>query len=189
MVIHRAYKTELAPTHEQVKLLIRQAGMVRFVFNWGLARKIEARNKGERTPSAKTLDNELRKLKDSLPEYAWLNDVASHPRQAALANVDAAFKNFFARCKNKKPGKKGFPRFKSRKRGDAVGIRHFSYRIEEGHVNVSKIGRIKLKERGYLPVGTYGENSCGRLLGLTITQRAERWFVSVQAEVESEQQQ
>lgn len=185
MLIHRAYKTELDPTPEQVVALGRQAGMARFVFNWGLARKIEARAKGEKTPSAKTLDNELRKLKENDPAYAWLNEVAAHPRQAALSNVDTAFKNFFDRCKKGGKDNKGFPRFKSRKRGDAVGIRHFSYRIHDAFINVSGIKHIKLKEHGYIPMGVYGASPNGiRLMGLTITERADHWFVSVQVEQE-----
>lgn len=186
MLIHRAYKTELDPTPEQVVALGRQMGAVRFVYNWGLARKIEARKKREKMPSAKTLDNELRKLKDSDPEYAWLQDVASFPRQAALANIDIAFRKFFERCQKGGKGKKGFPRFKSRKRGGTIGIRHFSYRIENAFINVSGLKHIKLKEKGYMPLGAYAiESPSGmRLLGMTITERAGRWFVSVQVEQE-----
>lgn len=195
MLIHRAYKTELAPTAEQIKLLQRQAGACRFVFNWGLARKIEARQKGEKVPSAKTLDRELCRLKDSDTTYAWLNETASQPRQAALEHVDLAFKNFFDRVKKGVKGKKGFPRFKSRKRGDTVGIKCFGYCVENNRVRVPKIGWVKLKEKGYLPIGKDMsrrlfdlEPNAGdvRLLGMTVTERAGRWFASVQTEQEIE---
>lgn len=187
MRISRAYKTELAPNGEQLKALARQAGAVRFVYNWGLAQKIAARERGEKVPSGKTLDNHLRALKDSNPDFAWLNEVASHPRQAALANVDTAFKNFFDRLKKGKRGKSaGFPKFKSRKRGDTVGIRHFSYRITETHLHIARVGTIKLKEKGYMPVGKYGAQADGsRLMGVTITERAGRWFASIQVEMDA----
>lgn len=187
MRILRAYKTELDPTPEQKISLGRHAGAMRWVYNWGLAYKIAARERGEKVPSAKTLDGMLRKLKDSGDDmYAWLNDIPSHPRQAALANLDAAYKNFFERIKNGKRGRAvGFPKFKSRKRGDSVGIRHFSYSIEGDRINVSRISSIKLKERDYMPSGKYGLQPCGsRFYGLTITERAGRWFASVQVEIE-----
>lgn len=187
----------------------------RWAFNWALGKKIEdvrAATEGQKLKirSGKTLDGELRALKDSDEAYTWLNEIASHVRQAAIAQVDAAVKNFFGMLKrNKTAGIKnhrkrswrkrlakrpetsslelmqGFPEFKSRKRGDSIGIRHYSYRISERAVRIARVdGAIKLKESGYLPAGCYNEGDGIRLLGLTISTRAGRWFASVQVEQE-----
>jgi len=45
-------------------------------------------------------------------------------------------------------------------------------------IQLPRLGRLRLKERGYLPV------SGVHLLSATVSERGRRWFVSVQAEVE-----
>ena len=40
----------------------------------------------------------------------------SHACQASVENVERAIKRFFANCKNNKPGKKGYPKFKKHSR-------------------------------------------------------------------------
>jgi hypothetical protein len=41
MIINRAYKIELDLNNKQTSLFIHYAGTARFVYNWGLVRKIE----------------------------------------------------------------------------------------------------------------------------------------------------
>jgi putative transposase len=53
-----------------------------------------------------------------------------------------------------------------------------SIHIFEGAVQLPRLGRLRLKERGYLPVGGV------HLLSATVSERGGRWFVSVHAEVE-----
>lgn len=45
-------------------------------------------------------------------EYEWANKLNSMARQAAAERAWAAIKRFYDNCKKKKPGKKGFPKFK-----------------------------------------------------------------------------
>ena len=44
MLIQRAYRVELKPNNKQVSLLLRHVGAGRFVYNWGLQRRIEEYN-------------------------------------------------------------------------------------------------------------------------------------------------
>ncbi|HAZ46937.1 MAG TPA: transposase [Cyanobacteria bacterium UBA11369] len=45
-------------------------------------------------------------------EYEFVKDLNSHACQSSVENVERAINRFYDNCKNKKPGKKGYPRFK-----------------------------------------------------------------------------
>ena len=75
--------------------------------------------------------------------------------QEALWNLDAAFQQFFRRCALKKQGKwkgkLGYPQFKTKKKG--LGSFRLTGRIvvSEKAIVLPRLGRLRLKERGYLP--------------------------------------
>lgn len=48
----RAYKTELDPNNVQRTVLLRYAGVARFAYNWGLARRIEEFEKTGKSSNA-----------------------------------------------------------------------------------------------------------------------------------------
>ena len=52
MIVLRAFKTELDFNNAQRTACARHAGVARFAYNWGLARKIEAYQNGEKAPTA-----------------------------------------------------------------------------------------------------------------------------------------
>lgn len=178
----RAYKTEINPTIEQRTLLVQACGAARFVFNWGLAQKKAALEAKLKPPTYAQLNKELTKLRG---EHDWLAAVASHTCQGALRNLDAAWGNFFKSKAGKRKGRRmGFPRFKSRRNGLGQ-IKNYGFEVAEDSIRWSGIGWINLKERDYLPHGKYGVwNSGKRLICLTISERAGRWFVAAQTEEE-----
>lgn len=176
MKIQRAYKTEIDPNADQLRGLMQHCGASRFVYNWGLAQCVEDRKAGRKHRSGMTLDKELRSLKDTDPAFMWLQGVSSQARQAALAHLDRAYQNFFRRCKTGAKHK-GFPRFHSRKRG--IGsFTVYGSAATETHIRLPNIGWVKLKEYGYIPT------ALGASDGVTVSERAGRWYVSVQMEVE-----
>jgi putative transposase len=178
--ILRAYKTELDPTVSQTDQLLQHAGCARWAYNWGLRRKIESYEKTRKSPSWVDLNRELNALK-KLPVEAggipWMYESSKCAPQEALRNLDRAFEGFFRRCKQG-AARKGFPRFKSRKRG--VGGFRFSegIKVSERLVQLPRLGEIKLKQRGYLPT------SGVKILSAAVSERAGRWFVSIQVEQE-----
>ncbi len=105
-LIHKSYKFRIYPTKEQESLLSKHFGHCRFVFNHFLNERKEKYLK-EKTSlnyydNARTL-TELKKDE----EFVWLKEVNSQSLQAAIRNLDIAYKNFFNK-QNK------FPRFKSK---------------------------------------------------------------------------
>jgi putative transposase len=178
MNILRAFKTELDMNNAQKTACARHAGAARFAYNWGLARKIEAYQKGEKIPTAIDLHRELNELKKG--ELAWMYEVSKCAPQEALRNLDQAYAHFFRRVKEKKAGRKvqaGFPKFKSKKNGIGGFRLTGAIHVFDNAIQLPRLGVLRLKERGYLPVeGVH-------ILSAAVSERAGRWFVSVQVEM------
>jgi putative transposase len=116
-------------------------------------------------------------------DVPWMYEMSKCAPQEALWNLDAAFTNFFRRCALKKQGKwkgkVGYPQFKTKKKG--LGSFRLTGRIvvSEKAIVLPRLGRLRLKERGYLP--TSGEV---QLVSATVTEQAGHWYVSLQVEEE-----
>jgi putative transposase len=132
------------------------------------------------TLTAMDLHKELNQLKKT--EFSWMYAVSKCAPQEALRNLDAAFAQFFRRVKLKKAGKwrgkVGFPRYKARKHGVGKFRLTGTIKVFEGHIQLPRLGKLKLKERGYLPTQEV------HILSATVSEQAGRWFVSVQVEEE-----
>jgi putative transposase len=100
--------------------------------------------------------------------------------QEALRDCDKAFDNFFRRCKQKKKGKKGFPKFKSKKNDKQSFRLTGSIHVLDGFIQLPRLGKIKLFEKDYLPKNA-------KILSATVSKRAGKWFVSIQVEEENNQ--
>ena len=179
MIVQRAFKTELDLNDVQRTACARHAGTARYAYNWGLARKIAAFKAGQKRPSAIDLHRELNALKQT--ELGWMYEVSKCAPQEALRNLDRAFEHFFRRMREKKAGKPvkaGYPRFKSRKSGRGSFRLTGVIRVFDDGIQLPRLGRLRLKEHGYLPA------SGVRILSATVSEQAGRWFVSLQVEME-----
>ena len=181
MLVVRGYKTELDLNDEQRTACLKHAGVSRFVYNWGLARSIEAyRNTGKR-PTAIDLHKELNKLKRT--DFPWMYETSKCAPQEALRDLDKAYKNFFRRVELKKQGqwrgKLGFPKMK--KKSKAIGSFRVtgSIKVCSDAVQLPRLGRLRLHEHAFIPVDA-------KVLSATVSEQAGRWFVSIQVEAEQE---
>src|SRR5260370_39845256 len=154
VTVTRAYKTELALNDRQVTACKRHAGAARFAYNWGLARKQAAYAATGKSPSAIDLHRELNTLKQT--ELSWMYEVSKCAPQEALRNLDSAFAHFFRRCQLKKAGKLkgkvGYPQRKSKKHGLGSFRLTGSIAVFPDTIQLPRLGRLRLKERGYLPL-------------------------------------
>ena len=180
MKIVRGYKTELDLNRAQITACLQHAGVARFTYNWGLRRYQEEYAAGRKTPTAIGLHKELNALKKT--DFPWMYDVSKCAPQEALRNLEKAFKNFFNNVKKKKQGKHkgklGYPRFKTKKKGIGsfrlTGLIH----VHEKHIQLPRLGLLKLKEANYIPTQEV------HILSATVSEKAGRWYVSVQVEEE-----
>lgn len=135
----KGYTYRIYPSKEQTELLYQMLGNARWVYNWSLNRRIEAYQKDKKKLSAFTLMKELKKLKEQ-PEYEWLNLSVAQSLQASIVNMEKAFTRFFKQ-------KKGFPKFKSKKRGKQTISFPQNTKIdfENNKISVNKLLWIKTK--------------------------------------------
>ena len=180
MMVQRAYKTELDLNDRQVTACKQHAGAARWAYNWGLQVKQERYRATTKSPNAIALHRELNALKKT--DVPWMYQVSKCAPQEALWNLDAAFAHFFRRCaltkQGKWKGKLGYPQFKTKKKG--LGSFRLTGRIvvSEKAIMLPRLGRLRLKERGYLPTGGV------QILSATVSEQAGHWYVSLQVEEE-----
>jgi putative transposase len=180
MLVQRAYQTELDLNERQVTACKQHAGAARWAYNWGLRIKKEQYRATKNSPTAIDLHRKLNALKKT--QVPWMYQVSKCAPQEALWNLDAAFQQFFRRCALKKQGKwtgkLGYPQFKTKKKG--LGSFRLTGRIavSEKAIVLPRLGRLRLKERKYLPT------SGVQILSATVSEQAGHWYVSVQVEEE-----
>jgi putative transposase len=175
----RGYKTELDPNNAQRTAFLKHAGTARFAYNWGLARSQEVHCTTGKRPTAIALHKELNALKKT--DYPWMYECSKCAPQEALRDLDDAYTNFFRKVALKKQGKHqgkcGFP--KPKKRSKAIGSFRLTGAIHVGasSIQLPRIGLVRLKEKDYLP-------SEAKILSVTVSEQAGRWYASVQVEEE-----
>lgn len=165
MEIVRGYKTESNPNNCQTTLFRQHAGIGRFAWNWALARIKDGTSK----PNAIQLHKEWNEWKKDNAPW-WVNCSKAAP-QEKFRDLQKAFSNFF---KGRKEGHKvGYPQFKSKKQGLGTFRLTGAIHVEEGRIQLPRIGWVRLKEHGYIPMDAH-------VLSVTVSEKAGRWFVSVQ---------
>jgi putative transposase len=170
------YRLDPAPRHRQG--LGRAFGCTRVVFNDALAARREAFAAGEPYITDAELSAQLTTVKTT-PERAWLGNVSSVVLQQALADLNTAYRNFFASATGKRKGPKvAPPRFRSRKdhRQSARFTANARFKVlPNGNLRLPKIGDIPVRWSRPLPA----EPS-----SVTVTKDAAgRYFASFVVEV------
>lgn len=133
----KAYKYRLYPTTEQATFFEKSFGCCRYVYNWALHRRIETyQNSGERL-SYVSIAKELTSLKKQ-EETEWLSEVSTQSLQSSIRNMDAAFTRFFRE-------KKGFPKFRSKKRNGKSFqfVQQVYVDFESKRIQMPKVGKVK----------------------------------------------
>ncbi len=102
----KALNIRLYPTEDQVHLMYKHIGCMRFVYNWALARQIENYKGNNKKLSVSELGKELTLLKNT-EGYEWLYEVSNATLKESIRDLDKAYKSFF--------NGSGFPKFKSKK--------------------------------------------------------------------------
>ena len=140
------YYYRLYPAPAQRAALARAFGCARVVFNDGLRARQQARGRAPYLTDAE-LSARLTAAKKT-PERLWLGEVSAVVLQQALADLNAAYRNFFASVKGeRKSPRAGPPRFRSRKdRRQAIRF------TANARFKVLPGGRLRLPKIGDVPV-------------------------------------
>lgn len=169
MQILKAFKFELMPNGEQIRKMKQFCGCSRFVFN----RALNYQNEQYKADKAFTFS--YRKIADLLPEWkrelTWLKDCHSQVLQQSLKDLEASFKNFFAK-------RSDFPKFKRKGEKD-------SFRFPQGCKLEQENNRIYFPKIGWVRYRN-SRNVLGIIKNVTISQKCGKWYVSIQTEFEQE---
>ncbi|MFC3890014.1 RNA-guided endonuclease InsQ/TnpB family protein [Lentzea rhizosphaerae] len=110
------YNLRIYPEPSQQDALARAFGCARVVFNDALRARRTAHENGEPYPSDGELSKRVITHAKSTPERAWLGEVSAVVLQQALADLNTAYRNFFASVTGIRKGRKvAVPRFRSSK--------------------------------------------------------------------------
>ncbi|MDR6998637.1 putative transposase [Neobacillus niacini] len=105
----------------------------------------------------------------------WIKDVSSKAVKQSIMNGDKAFKNFFK-------GLAKFPKFKKKKKQDVKAYfpknNPTDLSVERHRIKIPTLGWVRLKEYGHIP-------SNAKVYSCTVSQKADRYYVSVLCEVDS----
>lgn len=126
----RAYKYRFYPTPDQVELLSKTFGSVRFVYNSILNWRTIAYNTLNQSIDYKKASARLTEMKKQ-PELAWLGEVSCVPLQQTLRHQQSAFKNFFE-------GRANYPTFKSKRGKQSAEFTASAFKYRDGFLFIAK---------------------------------------------------
>jgi putative transposase len=148
------YNYRLYPSAGQQQALARAFGCARVVFNDGLRARQDARAAGLAYVTNAELSARLTAAK-ATPERAWLGEVSAVVLQQALADLNAAYRNFFASRSGRRKGPTMQPpRFRSRKdpRQAVRFTANARWKIMPGgKLRLPKVGDVRVKWSRGLP--------------------------------------
>lgn len=167
--MEHSYRFRIYPTKEQTIQIQRTFGCCRFVYNYYLAKRIDAYKSDKTTLGYKACSADMTALKKQLP---WLGEVDSIALQSSLRDLDTAYQNFFRRVKQGE--KPGFPCFKSKRKhrrsykSKCVGT---NIKVLDGAMQLPKLGNVKCRVSRKVE---------GRVLSATVSQEASgKYYVSL----------
>ena len=184
------YNYRVYPTPSQQASLARAFGCARVVFNDGLRARQEARAEGLPYLSDAELSKRVTAAKLT-PEREWLGEVSSVVLQQALADLNVAYRSFFASITGKRAGRRvAPPRFRSRK-DNRQAIRFTANArfkvLDNGRLRLPKIGDVQVHWSRTLPSApssvTIVKDAAGRYFASFVVQATDEPLPPTDSEV------
>jgi putative transposase len=166
----RTYRYRLFPTVAQAAILDRQLAICCELYNAALQERRDCYRATGKSIAFPAQSSQLPGIKADCPD---VGEVFSQVLQDVLHRVDKTFRAFYGRVRRGEK-KVGFPRWRSRRRYDSLTYPQMGFALEDRHVNVSKIGRLKVKV--HRPVQ-------GRIKTLSLKREVGKWYALFSCEV------
>jgi putative transposase len=185
------YNYRVYPTPAQQEALSRAFGCARVVFNDGLRARQQAHDAGGPYVCDGELSKRVITQAKQTPERAWLGEVSSVVLQQALADLNVAYRNFFASLSGKRKGHKvAPPRFRSRKdKRQAIRFtRNSRFAVlDNGRLRLPKIGDVSVRWSRPLPAApssvTVIKDAVGRYFASFVVQTSDEPLPTAESEV------
>jgi len=185
MQLRYNYRLDPRPGHQAA--FGKAFGCARVVFNDGLRARQEAHAAGQPYVIDAQLSARLTAAKKT-PQRAWLGEVSAVVLQQALADLNAAYRNYFASRNGERNGPKvNLPRFRSRK--DTRQAIRFTVNarfklLPNGRLRLPKIGDVPVRWSRPLPSDpssvTVIKDCAGRYFASFVVETGPRTLSAVQ---------
>ena len=165
--MNKAYKFRIYPNKEQLNLINRTFGCVRFIYNKMLGDKIK--HYKDTKENLKVTPAQYK------TEFDWLKEPDSLALANAQMNLEIAYKNFF---RNQSVG---FPKFKSKhkdKKSYTTNMVNGNIKLLDKYITLPKLGLIQVKKHREIP-------ESNKLKSCTVSQTPSgKYYVSILLEYE-----
>jgi putative transposase len=169
--MQRVHKIALDLNNVQRTHLVRCAGTARFAYNWALAEwniqyKAYKADPSLPKPTQTALRRQLNSIKRE--QFPWMLDVTKCAAQEAIIDLGRAFDNFFANQAKR-------PMFHKKGQRDSFRVSSGFFKVDGKAIRLPVIGWIQMRESLRWPDA--------KLLSVTVSRTADRWYASVVCEI------
>lgn len=169
MKAYLSHKIEILPTSVQRTFMAKSCGTSRVGYNTGLAIWESEYLKGNK-PTMFTVKKLLNARKKQ--DFPWSYEVSKCCMEEAIIDLGRAYSNFF------KVESARRPRFKKKGKNDSFRMGKSSFKLLGNRLRIAKLDKpIKLAEEFRFT---------GNLISCTISKKADKWFASVNVELDWE---
>ena len=163
----KAYKTEIYPTKEQIKLIHQTCGNVRYIYNQYIATNFERLEKKE--PIIWGYDYSKMINHDPMIP-SWLKTVSSKALKQAIMNAEGALRVYLK-------GDKGKPNFKKKSKDNSFYLTQ-GIKVERHRIFLPTLKWVRLKEFGYIPKD---------ISSVTVSVKNGRYYISCLSKTETDE--
>lgn len=163
----KAYKTEIYPTKEQIKLIHQTCGNVRYIYNQYIATNFERLEKKE--PIIWGYDYSKMINHDPMIP-SWLKTVSSKALKQAIMNAEGALRAYLK-------GDKGKPNFKKKSKNNSFYLTE-GIKVERHRIFLPTLKWVRLKEYGYIPKD---------ISSVTVSVKNGRYYISCLSKTETDE--
>ena len=143
----KSVKLRIYPNKSQIRIINGTLGCCRYIYNKYIESNIASYEKDKKFITGYDFDKYMNYLKTHDKDYEWIKKYSTKAVKDTLRNAEKSFKRFF---KNKK----GFPKFKSRKRVHKESyffIKNQINYITHNIINIPILGKIRITQNYDLP--------------------------------------
>ena len=163
----KAYKTEIYPTKDQIKLIHQTCGNVRYIYNQYIAFNFKRLDKNESIISG----YDYSKMINHDPTIpSWLKTVSSKALKQAIMNANDAVWAYLK-------GDKGKPKFKKKSKYNSFYLTE-GIKVERHRIFLPTLKWVRLKEFGYIPKN---------ISSVTVSVKNGRYYISCLSKTETDE--
>ena len=164
-MIPRTHKLRLDPNNKQSNYLAQCLGNPRVIYNWGIDQIKEMIANEEKIINCKELQKRFREIRDD--KFPYMKNVSSRIQYKPLDNLYMAMARFRQKISE-------FPTYKKRGQQDSCYFPGERVAVDGEKIKIPMLGWVKMYEELRFD---------GKIVSVTISRRAGRWFASVLVDV------